>query len=76
MIEAQRNSGATPADTSDYIGGIAKELRAMAAKANLGFVAYLLAMVADEAEATTRRLRDEADRANEPQSTMETRPPV
>lgn len=47
-------------DTTEYIGGITRELRGMALKADLGFLAYLLAMVADEAEAVTRRLRDEA----------------
>jgi hypothetical protein len=47
-------------DTSEYIGGITRELRGMALKADLGFLAYLLAMVADEAEAVTRRLREES----------------
>jgi predicted enzyme related to lactoylglutathione lyase len=46
----------TPADTAGYIGMMAKEMRALAAKADLGFLAYLLAMVADDAEETARRL--------------------
>jgi hypothetical protein len=32
-------------------------MRGLAAKADLGFLAYLLAMVADDAEETARRLR-------------------
>jgi hypothetical protein len=34
-------------------------MRAMATKANLGFLAYLLAMVEDDAEATARRLAEQ-----------------
>lgn len=52
--------GASAVDTTEYIGGITRELRGMALKADQGFLAYLLAMVADEAEAISRRLRDEA----------------
>ena len=40
---------------------MAKELRTLAAKANLGFLAYLLAMVEDDAVATAKRL---AERTN------------
>lgn len=47
---------ADPAATADYIGTIARELRALAAKSNLGFLAYLLAMVEDDAQATAKRL--------------------
>jgi hypothetical protein len=43
------------ADTARYIGGLAREMRALAVKADLGFLAYLLAMVEDDAEATARR---------------------
>ena len=48
-----------PAETARYIGGLAREMRAMATKANLGFLAYLLAMVEDDAEATARRLAEQ-----------------
>ena len=52
-------SGSTRADTAEYIEGMARELETLAADADLGFLAYLLAMVAQEA----RRL---ADRKAEP----------
>ena len=39
-------------DTAQYISVLAHELRVMAAKADLGFLAYLLAMVEDEASAS------------------------
>ena len=42
-------------DTAQYISMLARELRIMAAKADLGFLAYLLAMVEDEATATVRK---------------------
>ena len=42
-------------DTDRYISMLARELRIMAAKADLGFLAYLLAMVEDEATATVRK---------------------
>jgi hypothetical protein len=45
-------------DTARYIAGLAKELRALAAGANLGFLSYLLAMGEEDANATAR----EADR--------------
>lgn len=45
-------------ETARYISGLAREMRAMATKANLGFLAYLLAMVEDDAEATARRLAE------------------
>jgi hypothetical protein len=44
------------AETATYIAGMAKELRTMAAKVNLGFLAYLLAMVEEDAAETARRL--------------------
>lgn len=44
------------AETAQYIAGMAKELRAMAAKVNLGFLSYLLAMVEEDAAETARRL--------------------
>jgi hypothetical protein len=56
MASPRKDPDDNAADTATYIGGLARELRAMAAKANLGFLAYLLAMVADDAEATARRI--------------------
>ena len=47
------------AETANYIGGLAKELRGLAAKADLGFLAYLLSMVEDDAVATARRLGED-----------------
>jgi hypothetical protein len=43
-------------ETAQYIEGLAKDLRRLAAAADLGFLAYLLAMVEDDAAATVRRL--------------------
>ncbi len=43
----------TRAATAEYIYGMARELRAMAAKVDLGFVAYLLSMVEQEAQRST-----------------------
>jgi hypothetical protein len=45
-------------DTAVYIQRMAKELRALAVEAELGFLAYLLAMVEDDAEATVHQLAD------------------
>lgn len=45
-------------ETARYIGSMAKELRALAAKANLNFLAYLLAMVEDDAHALIRKLTE------------------
>ena len=43
-------------ETAEYIEGLAKDLRRLAGAADLGFLAYLLAMVEDDAAATVRRL--------------------
>ena len=43
-------------ETAQYISVLAHELRTMAAKADLGFLAYLLAMVEDEAAASARKV--------------------
>jgi hypothetical protein len=43
-------------ETAEYIEGMARDLRRLAAAADLGFLAYLLAMVEDDAAATVRRL--------------------
>lgn len=64
--------GGSAADTAEYIGTIAKELRVMAAKADLGFLTYLLAMVEQEGAATAKRL---AGHAVEGHETIDTRPP-
>ena len=42
--------------TAQYIETLAKDLKRLAAAADLGFLAYLLAMVEDDAGATVRRL--------------------
>ena len=42
-------------EAAQYIAALARELRLMAAKADLGFLAYLLAMVEDEAAASARK---------------------
>ena len=42
-------------EAAQYIAALARELRTMAAKADLGFVAYLLAMVEDEAAASVQK---------------------
>jgi hypothetical protein len=54
---------ASAAETAAYIGGLAKELQTMASKANLGFLAFLLGMVVDDAEATARELSGDKDEA-------------
>jgi len=51
----------TARDTACYIERLAKELRAMAAESNLGFLAYLLSMVEEEA-GTISRHRSEKDK--------------
>lgn len=61
MASTDSETQSTPADAAAYIGQMAKELRALAAKADLGFLAYLLAMVADDAEETARRLVRKGD---------------
>jgi hypothetical protein len=65
----------TPAETADYISGITRELRALAAKANLGFLAYLLAMAEDEAGDTARRLKQASAESADGHGTSETAPP-
>jgi hypothetical protein len=45
-------------ETAHYIESIARDLKRMAVAADLGFLAYLLAMVEDDAGATVRRLGD------------------
>ena len=43
MTSVGTESNTTAADTALYIGGLARELRELAAKSDLGFLAYLLA---------------------------------
>jgi hypothetical protein len=51
----------TARDTASYIERLAKELRAMAAESDLGFLAYLLSMAEEEAGNVVRQ-RSEADK--------------
>lgn len=53
-VLTKSGSEAPAGQTAEYIGSIAKELRALAAKADLGFLAYLLAMVEQEAEGAAK----------------------
>jgi hypothetical protein len=50
--------GGEARDVARYIEHMAKELRSMAAGVDLGFLAYLLAMVEDEGASTARKLED------------------
>jgi hypothetical protein len=54
--DSQSTIGA--AETALYIAGLAKELRSLAAKADLGFLSYLLSMVESEAEETARNVAE------------------
>ncbi len=56
MTTATKDAERTARETADYIATLAKELRTLAARADLGFLAYLLAMVEEDAEATSRKL--------------------
>jgi hypothetical protein len=56
MTTTRPASGHDARDAASYIETMAKELRAMAASADLGFLAYLLSMVEDDAADTLRRL--------------------
>ena len=58
MTTATKDAERTARETADYIATLARELRTLAAKADLGFLSYLLAMVEEDAEATSRRLAD------------------
>jgi len=49
-------------DTAQYISTLAREMRTMAARADLGFLAYLLAMVEDEATASLQKLAKRNER--------------
>jgi hypothetical protein len=46
----------TPRETAGYIEQLARELKEMALRTNLAFLAFLLNMVEDEAVAVGRRI--------------------
>ena len=58
-----KGADAEAVETARYIGNMAKELRAMAVRADLDFLAYLLSMVEDDAVATLQRLDEGGPRA-------------
>jgi hypothetical protein len=49
-----RGGGRDVHETAVYIAQMARELRALAARSNLGFLAYLLGMVENDATETAR----------------------
>lgn len=51
---AERGEDEFAAATAEYIHGMAKELEVLASQAQLGFLAYLLSMVQQEAENVSR----------------------
>lgn len=60
-MRIQSRLGEVPRDareTAEYIEGLARDMKRLAAAADLGFLAYLLAMVEDDAAATARRLTE------------------
>jgi hypothetical protein len=58
MTTATKETERTARETADYIATLARELRTLAGKADLGFLAYLLAMVEEDAEATSRKFAE------------------
>ena len=50
----QSQDGSAASDTPQYIEGMAKEMRILAAKGDLGFLSYLPSMVEQEARRTTK----------------------
>ena len=50
-------------EAAQYVAALAHELRMVAAKADLGFLAYLLGMVEDEAAASMRKQAGEREGA-------------
>jgi hypothetical protein len=62
--EKKRKQSANAEDTARYIASIAAELRVMAARADLGFLAYLLAMVEDDAASMSSVRAEPKLRAN------------
>ena len=59
MIVETEDPGPEVVEAARYIADMARELRALPGKADLGFLAYLLSMVEDDATATYRRLVDD-----------------
>jgi hypothetical protein len=55
MTSAGLGPKADPRDVARYIEHMARELRTLAAGADLGFLAYLLAMVEDEGSNAARK---------------------
>ncbi|MCB1489143.1 MAG: hypothetical protein KDJ86_19935 [Bauldia sp.] len=55
-------SGASAGDSARYIEAMAKELRTIASRSDLGFLAFLLRMVEDDAGAEAGR-RDSEPKA-------------
>ena len=50
-------------EAAQYIAALAHEMRMLAAKADLGFLAYLLAMVEDEAGSSIRKQAEQREGA-------------
>ncbi|MBN8997800.1 MAG: hypothetical protein J0H94_21535 [Rhizobiales bacterium] len=64
MTTGQDELGPDARETTRYIQQFSKELRGLAQKANLVFLAFLLSMAEDEANATLRRMGEPgSDRA-------------
>ena len=53
MVLVKSTSKSTAVETAQYIAGLAKELRSLAAQSELGFLAYLLSMVEQEADSAS-----------------------
>jgi hypothetical protein len=66
-------TGQHPSDAARYIGRLAGDLRRIAAGAELDFLAYLLAMVEEEAAAEADGRRVAPSRAGHDAQTSETR---
>jgi hypothetical protein len=55
MTANQEAPGPDPGETARYIEQLARELRRLASEARLGFLAFLLRMVEDEAASTATK---------------------
>jgi hypothetical protein len=55
MAATDAAPGSSPGDTARYIERMAGELRRLAAASDLGFLAYLLRMVEDDAGAEAKK---------------------
>jgi hypothetical protein len=56
MTNGENEPVPNPREVARYIEQFARELKGMAQRANMAFLAFLLAMAEDEAMATLRRL--------------------